>query len=185
MMMVKAATVICRWAFIGFLLLSFLVSCTKKPDPVPSWAYGSKGIEITYTADKRLNTYDNKSHTLLLVIYQLDNVNAFNKFSAYKEGLEKLLAAQNFDASVMGIDKVFVEPGDQKTMVLDRAEKAKWIGIVAGYYNLVPGKANRTFEFTFDVHTSGWIRRKKEAQVKKLSVNLLLGPNGIQEIKKP
>jgi len=184
-MFVKAPKRINRWVLIGFLSMTLIVSCTKKPDPVPSWAFGTKGIEIVYTADKLLNAYDNKPHTLLLVVYQLDNVNAFNKFSAYKEGLGKLLEAQNFDASVMGIDKVFVEPGDQKTMVLDRAENAKWIGVVAGYYDLVPGKANRTSEFSFDVHTSGFIRKKREALVKKLTINLLLGPNGIQEIKKP
>lgn len=184
-MILKTPTMINRWTLIGFLSMILIVSCTKKPDPVPSWAFGTKGIEITYTADKLLNAYDNKPHTLLLVVYQLDNVNAFNKFSAYKKGLEKLLEAKNFDASVMGIDKAFVEPGDKKTIVLDRGENAKWVGIVAGYYDLVPGKANRTFEFSFDVHTSGWIRRKKEAQVKKMTVNLLLGPNGIQEIKKP
>jgi len=170
---------------IGLLFILLLAACTKKPAPVPSWGFGSKGIEITYTADKLLNAYDNKPHTLLLVIYQLENVNAFNKFAGYTEGVEKLLEAQNFDPGVMGIEKVFIEPGSQKTVVLNRSENAKWVGVVAGYYDLVPEKTTRVFEFSYDIKTSGLIRKTTEAQVKTLKVNLLFGPKGIQEIKNP
>ena len=183
-MVLSALRTIGRWAWIFLLIFLFLCSCTKKPDPVPSWGFGSKGLQISYTADKLLNSYENKPHTLLLVVYQLDNVNAFNKFTTYKEGLEKLLEAQNFDPSVMGIEKVFVEPKANKTIVLNRAENAKWVGIVAGYYDLAPGKVSKSFEIPFKVGTQGFIRRKKVAQIQPLHLNLLFGPHSIQEIGK-
>jgi type VI secretion system VasD/TssJ family lipoprotein len=183
-MVLSALRTIDRWAWIVLLAIFILSSCTTKPDPVPSWGFGSKALQITYTADKLLNSYENKPHTLLLVVYQLDNVNAFNKFTAYKEGLEKLLEAQNFDPSVMGIKKVFVEPKTKKNIVLNRAENAKWVGIVAGYYDLAPGKVNKSFEIPFKVVTRGFIRNKKTAQIQPLHLNLLFGPHSIQEIGK-
>jgi len=174
-----------KWVLMGWLAFFILCACAKTVDPVPSWNFGDKAVQITYTADKLLNSYDNKPRTLLLVVYQLDNVNAFNRFSAYKEGLEKLLEAQNFDPSVMAVEKAFVEPASTKTLVLNRAENAKWVGVVAGYFDLIPDKASRVFEIPHSVKTTGAVFKKREAQIEALRVHLLLGPNTIQEIKSP
>ena len=172
-----------RLLLIACSVLVLFMSCSRKPDPEPTWAFGAKGIRISYTAPKLLNVVKDKPHTLLLIVYQLDNVNVFNKFAGYKGGLERLLKAQSFDPSVMAVDKVFIEPAESTTMVLNRAENAKWIGIVAGYYDLAPGKVSRSLEIPFKVKTKGVIRRKRIAEVDTLHVNLLLGPHSIQEIK--
>jgi predicted component of type VI protein secretion system len=103
--------------------------------------------------------------------------------SQYEDGLKRLLEAQSSDASFMAAQKFFVEPGESKTLTLNRAEKAKWIAIVAGYYNLAPDKVTKVFEIPVKVETKGLIRRKRVAEIQPLHVDLILGPHSIQEKK--
>lgn len=173
----------------GYIVLTLwcvlvcLGSCSHKPEPTPSWEYGVKDIKISYTADKLLNAFDDRPHTLLITIYQMNNVNTFKKLSKYGDGLKKLLGAQSTDPSLVAAQKFFVEPGESKTLVLNRAEKARWVGIVAGYYNLVPEKVTKVFEIPVHIKTKGLIRRKQVAEIQPLHVDLILGPHCIQEKK--
>jgi len=158
-------------------------ACTKKPDPVPQWNYQPEGVKVFYTADKSLNAVDGRSHALLLAVYQLETLNAFNQFGAYAEGIKKMLEADGLDPSVVAVERIFIEPGQSETIVLSRAEKAKWIGVVAGYYHMSPGKVTRTVEIPFKVQSTGILVRKKEAQVQPIHLDLILGPQSIEELK--
>jgi len=52
-----------------------------------------------------LNVYENEPHTLLLAVYQLNNINAFNSLAQDVDGLKKLLQAQGLDSGVVGVNK--------------------------------------------------------------------------------
>lgn len=170
-------------AIVCLLLLSG--ACAHKPDPEPSWGFGPKGIKISYKAVKLLNAFDDKPHALLMVVYQLSEANQFKKLAQYEDGLRQLLEAKGTDPSFMATRKEYIEPGKQATLVMDRAEKARWVGIVAGYYNLEPDKVTALFEIPHTVETKGLIRRKRVAEVLPLEVTLILGEHGIQEQKAP
>ena len=166
------------------LLILLLPSCAakKKPNPAdPSlvWGFGEKAIEISYKADKNLNLYDEKSHTILMCLYQLSDPNIFNELSKSEDGLNKLLNCSRFDQSVVGFMKIIVQPGESKNLSLDRAENAKWAGIVAGYYNLSPDMVTRLFEIPV-VTERKWLLFKKPIPG-NLSVNLSLGSNKINQ----
>lgn len=167
----------------GVIAVLWLTACAKKPDPVPVWGYQADGIRIHYTADKVLNAVDGRPHALLLAVYQLENPNAFNQFSSYPEGIKKLLEADGIDPSVLAVERTFIEPGQSDTIVLSRAEKAKWIGVVAGYYHMAPGKATRTYEITVKVESSGLVFKKREARIQPVNLELILGPQSIEELK--
>jgi type VI secretion system VasD/TssJ family lipoprotein len=167
-------------AVVGLL---FLAACGKKPEPVPVWGYESEGIRIRYAADRLLNLVDGKPRPLLLVVYQLDNLNGFNQFSEYPEGIRKLLEAGLFDQSVMAVERVFVEPGREDLVTLNRAEKSKWIAIVTGYYSMTPGKVTRTYQIPFTVESKGWIRKKQDARIDPVHLDLILGAQSIEELK--
>jgi type VI secretion system VasD/TssJ family lipoprotein len=160
-----------------------LSACAKKPEPVPVWSFESGGIRIRYSADRQLNVVDGKAHTLVLVVYQLDNLNGFNQFAGYPDGIRKLLKAGSFDPSVMAVERTFVEPDRQDQLVLNRAEKAKWIAVVAGYYNMAPGKVARTYEIPYKVESRGWIFKTREARIEPINLDLTLGPQSIEELK--
>jgi len=170
----------------GFVLIMSILICTcaKKPDPVPKYTYETQGIQIRYNADNMLNAYEDKPHTLLLVVYQLTSVDAFNSQAKSENGLINLLQAKSFDKSVKAASKFIVQPGNMKSLVLNRAGEAEWVGIVAGYYELVPGRVNRIFRIPVRIEKKGIIiiSRKKEAVVGHLLINLFLGPHSMHEV---
>ncbi|MFH1984860.1 MAG: type VI secretion system lipoprotein TssJ [Pseudomonadota bacterium] len=169
---------------IAVSLLAFLTAaCSHAPDPAPSYGYGEKGISFQLAADKQLNAYDGAAHSLLVVVYQVTDINPFKKLAQSEDGLRTLLEVKSADPSFVASQKFFIEPGESQSLVLDRAEKATWVAVVAGFYRLVPAKATRSFEIPFKVETKGIIFRKQVAEIQPLQVNLLLGPDSIQEKK--
>jgi type VI secretion system VasD/TssJ family lipoprotein len=173
-----------------FAAIFFLTSCATKSDtntaavvpPKSVWAYDPQGIRIQYSADKLLNIYENDPHTLIMAVYQLDNINAFSELVKNKDGLEKLLQVQHFDASAVGMDKIIIQPGQEKTVVLSRAENARWIGIVAGYYSMVAGQVSRLYNIPLITETKGvYGFRKTETRVGQVTIKLFLGPNALHD----
>lgn len=137
------------WAFAGLAPLG----CGKGAAPVtapvqvqfpppPAWPYAAGAVTLDLSADPGLNTYEDRAHTLMVVVYQLSAVNAFNDLAKDPTGLQALLESGTFDQSVAGLEKLFVQPGDQRKVTLDRAQGARWIGVVAGYYRQVPGRTS-------------------------------------------
>lgn len=170
------------WAAALLSLLSAL-SCSHKPDPVPTWGYAPGSIKLHYTADRLLNRVGEKPHTLLLTVHQMSDPNVFNKLTQYEGGLRKLLEGRSVDPAITAVQKYFVEPGESKTIVLDRAENTKWVGLAAGYYSLDAGKATRVFEIPVAVTSKGFISKEKVAQIPPLELYLVFGPDSIQEKK--
>lgn len=166
------------------IFLPLFNACTtdKKPDPVPARSFGEKAIKISYKSDKELNLYEGKSHTILMCLYQLNDSNIFNELSKSKDGLNKLLGCLRFDESVVGFKRIIVQPGENKTVCLDRAEKAKWVGLVAGYYDLAPGQITHLFEIPVVIKTKGLLFKKRTAEIGDMSINLFLGPSTIHNI---
>ncbi len=168
------------FAFLSFVfcltLISSLISCGgKEPKPEPDWAFKPQSIEIAIHADVMLNEFNESSHALQLVIYQFDTINKFMELAEYKDGLKKMLKAQNFDPSVQAVKKIFVDPGETKKIRLDRAEKARWVGVVAGYFNLIPGRTTNFFEIPYNIEKQGMIFFRKEvAVISDLKINLTL-----------
>jgi len=165
------------------LLLLQISSCAHKPDPVPTWNFEPGAIKLSYTADKLLNRVGDKSHTLLLTVHQMSEPSAFRRLSRYEGGLRKLLEGGSADPTITAVQKVFVEPGESRTLVLDRAENTRWIGVAAGYYGMDPEKVTKVFEIPFVIESKGLISKKREAKVPPFHLELILGPESIQEKK--
>ena len=166
------------------LLFSSLFFCAKKPDPTPFWDFEPEGITIHYRADKQLNVYNDEPHTVVLIVYQLTGIDVFNSLVKDEEGLKKLLREENFDPTIVSIDKIIVQPGDRNTLVVDRAENARWVGIVTGYYELIPGLVNNSFKIPFTIEEKGRFWNKdKIAKVRHLHIDLILGTRAIQKAR--
>ena len=179
----------CKKSFVimDFVLIffagCFMTACGgKKPDPVPQWIYQPKAIEISYHANNMLNEFNGASHVLQAVIYQLSDINKFMELTAYKDGLQTLLKGQNFDLSVQAVKKVFINPGEDGNLVLTRAEKCKWVGIVAGFFDLTPGRVTCFFEIPNKVEKQGIIFKKKVAVVMDLKAEIYFTEHDLKKI---
>lgn len=165
------------------LLPIFLVcSCASQPVSPPSeWRYEKGAIHLHLKADFQLNLYDGNPHTLLLCVYQLRDRNAFDQLTEDDDGLYKLLECSRFDGSVAGSKRLFVQPGEEMIYSLDRAEGAKYVAIVAGYYLLQKEGMVRVYDVPWFVEKKGFIRRTKVAKPGPLDIDLVLGLDQIQK----
>lgn len=171
-------------AFPGLRSSSFLLALLltvpwsggcKKPAPAPTTpagpSYAPQGLRINIKAGPDLNLYDGASHALVVVVYQLSSTNAFNNLAKDPAGLQTLLKATRFDASVASVDRIFLQPGDAQAIPLDRAQSGMWFAVAAGYFNLAPGGATRLLELP---------QQERSAKPEPLGIQLLLGRDAIQ-----
>ncbi|MBF0527904.1 MAG: type VI secretion lipoprotein TssJ [Deltaproteobacteria bacterium] len=147
----------------------------------PKWEFASNAVTLRIRADNMLNTYENNPHTLVLCVYMFTDPNSFKDLAKSKDGVVKLLGCQKFSDTVASVQRVVMQPGEVRTIMLDRAEKAKYVGLAAGYFNLIPDKATRLLPFPVDVATEGWIFKDKYQLPGKLDVQIFLGSDEIRE----
>lgn len=164
-------------------ILVAVISCAGKPLPPPQYTYGKGGITLHLKADAQLNLYQGSSHTLLICTYQLRDPNGFNQLSGDEDGLYKLLECGPFDASVTNVKRLIVQPGQNVSFTLDRAEGTKYVGFIAGYSQLAKDKIVRLFKIPIIVEKKGLLRTTKIQKPGPLELEILLGPQGIKQVK--
>ena len=163
-------------------LLAF-TACASKPTPKPGRPeFLERGVVMHLEADPQLNLYESQPHTLLLCVYQLVDPNGFNQYREDYAGITKLLEGERFDASVASVKRVFVQPGASQNLVLDRAEGARYVGVVAGYYNMNKDRVTRLMEIPLLEQTKGWISKETTYSYGILDVTLKLGPEDLHEV---
>jgi len=126
----------------------FLVSCSSTPQPVDGSdeKFAQQAISIKYTSSDKLNSYDNQSHAIPLVVYQLNDINSFDSLNKDGAGIIKLLEAKKFDKSVMSVTKYYISPNKTKELLLDRATKTAWVALVVGYYDMQPSQSTLKYQ---------------------------------------
>lgn len=166
----------------ALLLIFFVCSCASQPVAPPSeWRYEKGAVHLHLKADSQLNLYDGNPHTLLICVYQLRDPNAFNQLAEDDDGLYKLLECSRFDSSAVGSKRLFVQPGEDLTFALDRAEGARYVAIVAGYYHIQKEGMVRLYDVPWFVEKKGLIRRSKVAKPGPVDIDLVLGSEQIQK----
>ncbi len=158
---------------VAFFAMS-TVSCTflfGKSEP--KWEYEKSAIDLCIQSDPHLNLLQEKSHSMMVCVYHLRDLNGFNQMMDEKGGLSKLLECERFDPGVTYAKRIVVQPNQAMKETMDRSEGAKYVGIVAGYYDLEKENAVRTFQIPLSFFKNP----------KRLSIDLALGAKGIKEIK--
>mgnify|MGYP003681906543 CR=1 FL=1 len=148
--------------------------CSWAQHTPPAWEYEQDAININLNADKQLNFRDGTSHTLSVCVYQLTDPNTFHQLSNDTDGMYQLLDCSTFDAGVAATKRVIVRPNQALKVTLDRAEGAKYIAVVAGYYTMEKNKIVRFYKVP--IKKKG-IHRKSVPG--KMEINLVLGPKQI------
>ncbi|MDE3224401.1 MAG: type VI secretion lipoprotein TssJ [Nitrospirota bacterium] len=139
------------------------------------WTYGSNAITVEVKPDPNLNLFGGQPHTLALGVYQTADPNAFISLLNDPAAIGKLFATGYASAGTLGFTRYIIEPGKPKTITVDRAQNAKYVGIVAGYFKLDPPNTARLFQIPVVVKTSGWIIHTRVASPGNVVINLLLG----------
>ncbi len=165
-----------------FIVLT-LFACASKILPPPEWVYEKGGIKLQVVADPMLNLDDGKAHTLHVCIYQLKDPNGFNQLVNDQSGLYKLLECKLFDQGVASSKRLIINPGEDTTLILDRAENAKYLAVVAGYYGIVKERITRLVKIPVLIEEKGFFLKSKKQKPGLLDITLVLGSEQIDEIK--
>ncbi len=166
---------------VAVVLLALLCSCASSPPPpppVPAYTLLRDGIRLRLKADPLLNQSDDVPHTLLLCLYQLRNTSIFEQLAASEDGLYQLLDCRPFSASVTAVKRLFIQPGQDLTFIMDRQAGTRALGIVAGYSVLEKSRMVRTVDVPVIVSEDG-----KSATAGELHLVLDLGARQITAIQ--
>lgn len=144
-----------------------------------AWGYAENAVVIEIDADARLNEYSGESHTLVLGIYQMEDSAGFYKLAADSSLLAKALETGKAGDGFVNFVRYVVSPGQRSIMTVDRAQKTKFVGLVAGYYQMDGSKSARLFEIPLTVESEGLVSTTWKAQPAVLAVRLNLGPEGV------
>jgi len=135
-------------------------------------------VHLHMKADPQLNYYQASAHALFLCIYHLKDSAVFNQLMDEKDGLAKLLECGRFDPSVLRSGSVIIQPSQEVTESLGRVEGARYIGIIAGYYNNFKKEGIVRF-FKIPGIGSTFVQK-----MGNLYVDLYLGPQGMADLRK-
>ncbi len=125
------------------LVSSFLLaSCSSEPTELTveedKWVYEIRAINLVARASADLNSVRGRPHSLALGIYQMSDPNTFRGLSVSMEGAVELLQKGQIDESIVNFQQINIRPGEQKKVSISRAQTAKYIGVIAGYFKLNP-----------------------------------------------
>ncbi len=151
------------------------------PPPPTEWRYEKDGIRLHLKSDPQVNLFQGEPHTLVICLYNLSDPNAFNQLVGEREGLTKLLECGRFDPSATSSKRMVIQPGQEVNEAVDRAEGAKYVALVAGYYSLQKEKMVRLFPIPILEESKGLVFRTKTSIPAILNLDLYLGPQEIQE----
>jgi type VI secretion system VasD/TssJ family lipoprotein len=140
----------------------------------PAIPYEKESIILNIRSDPQLNLFQGQPHSLALCTYQMKDPNAFNQLADERNGLSRLMECERFDPSVLSSKRIIVHPGRQLKEVRDRAEGARYLGIVAGYYPLEKYRVLLLYPLPFPSSKGG---------SPEVVINLELGQRQIQQLK--
>jgi type VI secretion system VasD/TssJ family lipoprotein len=144
-----------------------------------SWDAGKDGVLLEITAATDLNLFQNLPHTLLLTVFQMADAAAFHKLVGDPQQLSRALESGQAGPAFVQLTRYVVAPGRRTLLSLDRAQQSRYIGIVAGYYQIDAEGNARLFEVPLAVSSKGWISNTYSAEPVPLAVRLHLGAQAI------
>lgn len=124
-------------------------------------------------SDSQLNTNEKSPHTLLVCVYQVKDKSMFDQLSSNEDGIYQLLDCEPFDDSVTAVKRLIIQPNQDLTLVMDRMDKTKNLGIAAGYFKLEKSRMIRLFDIPVSIVS------RSEAKVGTLNLFVNLGAQQI------
>ena len=173
------------------LLLNACASKTSLEVAAQDWTYQEQAIHIHIESPADLNSISGRPHSLALGVFQLNDPNTFLGLSETREGALQLLNSGRIDESIVQFTRIILQPGEEKTANLPRAQAAKYVAIISGYYGLnteldvkvldIPIKAAKRGFVDLALSNMGLIADEAKAIPDDLYVEVSLGRKSTRE----
>lgn len=140
----------------------------------------------TYTTSL-LNMYNQRPHNLMLCVYQLSDIGVFNNLLVQAANdntvLNKIVACNNFDESIVSARRIFVKPKNHKLDSFDREKDVRFVAFVAGYNNNLTPENVIVREIPIKYARTGLVFKNDEYSVAELNVRFFVGMDKIQDLR--
>jgi len=123
----------------GLLLL--VTACSSNPElsvEEEKWTYEVRAINLILKAMTDVNSVSGRPHSIVVGLFQMSDPNTFSGLTVTREGSVELLQKGKIDETIVDFRLLTMRPGEQKKVSVSRAEAARYIGIIAGYFKLNP-----------------------------------------------
>lgn len=151
-----------KYLFVSLICL-FIVSvsgCATKtslevaPD---DWVFENRAIHIHVQSPSDLNSISGRPHSVALGVFQLIDPNTFLGLSETKEGALQLLNSGRIDDTVAQFSRIILQPSEEKIATLPRAQGAKYVALISGYYGLSTELDIKVFEIPVKPAKRGFV----------------------------
>lgn len=152
----------------------------KEAEAAMVWSFAPNAIQIEVASDRRLNLYDGQPHTLVLAVCQTAEANAFLALLRDPATVGKLFGTGKGGPEILGFDRLIIEPGKRKLIMVNRMQSAKFVGIIAGYYRWDAQRNTRIYQIPVQFSSEGLVVKTRTATPAVLGIRLVLGADGIE-----
>ncbi|GHU06063.1 hypothetical protein FACS1894158_11240 [Betaproteobacteria bacterium] len=121
------------------------------------WDAQPGGLNLHLLTKHDLNEMDGTPLGLSLCVYQLADVKRFNALAGTAVGLDTLQECTVEAADAVAAKRFWLQPGEYQEIVMDRAERAKNLAVVAGYAHLKPELSAAVAPFLLHSEKEGYI----------------------------
>ncbi len=127
-----------------------MFACSSAPPELvveeEKWIYEVRAINLVIKAAADVNSVSGRPHSIAVGVFQMNDPNTFNGLKVTREGAVELLQKGQIDESIVNFQLINIRPGEQKKVSISRAQTAKHIGVIAGYFKLNPDTDIKTFK---------------------------------------
>ena len=147
------------------------------------WDYEESAIYINLESEGLLNFYNNEPHTMILGVIQLSEPKGFTKLLKSPEVIKQILETGKAEETILQLDRFVVTPGTRTSLLIDRAQDAKVVGVVAGYFNFDAIKSSRLFKIPPIIKEDGVFSTTYKATPGILGLHFVLGSHQFIDVK--
>ena len=104
--------------------------------PIEAWSFESNAIAMRLHASDQLNLFRGRTHTLLLHVYQVRDPGGISRRLDTPAEVLRLLRRGDDDLDVLALKQVIIGPNQQKLLRIDRADRARYLVLIAAYAEL-------------------------------------------------
>ncbi|WP_243464945.1 type VI secretion lipoprotein TssJ [Photorhabdus temperata] len=137
--------------------------------------YASNAIRLKMTADAHLNVFNNIPNSCTILIAQAEKREQLDKLLANPVLLRNLFAGTGATEQILQLDNYVMMPGQSVSLHIDRAEQARYIALIAGYYPAPNSTHVRVLSLPLRLEQHGWWNESWNAEFIPMNVELMLG----------
>ncbi len=144
--------------------------------------FSPAAITLQVTADSGLNAWNDISNSCTLLIIQSADKQSLQNIMSDVSLIKRLYNNGGTSEGILKLDKYTAMPGLKSTIHIDRSERTRYVGVIAGYFPFPGSQHMLTFDIPVKVSAEGWFNKTWSASLAPLNKNIFLGKDSVKSI---